>query len=119
MIRALGVDVADKANYFPQKQRISTFYSPRLLIDRKPLIYDRDCRYNFGSYVQANQPTTNTPRARTRDAIYLCASTSSQGGRIGMAPGTGKVLHCRSVIVTPVTDLVIKAVETMARRRGF
>jgi hypothetical protein len=32
-----------------------------------------------------------------------------------MALDTGKVLHCRNVVVTPATDLVIKAVETMAR----
>jgi hypothetical protein len=115
MIRYLLILVARQANFFPQKQGISTFYSPRLLIDRKPLIYERDCRYNFGSYVQANQPTTNTPRARTRDAIYLCSSTSSQGGHIVMALDTGKVLHCRSVVVTPATDFVIKAVENMAR----
>jgi hypothetical protein len=36
-----------------------------------------------------------------------------------MALDTGKVLHCRSVVVTPATNLVIKAVENMTRRQGF
>ena len=115
MIRYLAILVARQANYFPAKYGISKFYSPRMLIERKPLIYERDCRYNFGAYIQANQPTTNTPQARTRDGIYLCPSTNSQGGHVVMALDTGKVHNCNNVTVCPATDLVIKAVETMAR----
>ena len=36
-----------------------------------------------------------------------------------MTLDTGKVLHYKNATVCPATDLVIKAVETMARGQGF
>lgn len=119
MIRYLAVLVAQRANYFPVKGGVSSYYSPRQLVDMKPLDYERHCRYPFGSYVQCNADTTNTPRARTRDAIYLRPSTSLQGGHEVMALDTGKLLSVSRVIKLPATDLVIKAVEGLAHSQGF
>ena len=90
-----------------------------MIIQQKNLDYHRDCQVPFGSYVEANVETTNTPEARTRSAIYLRTATSLQGGHEVMALDTGKLISSPKVNKLPLTDIIIRAVEEMARKQGF
>ena len=119
MIRYMAMKTADESNYFPVKNGVSSHYSPRMIIQQKSLDYHRDCQVPFGSYVEANVETTNTPKARTRSAIYLRTATSLQGGHEVMALDTGKLLSSPRVTKLPLTDIVIRTVENMARVQGF
>ena len=73
----------------------------------------------FGSYVEAAQKTTNTAKARTRSAIYLGVSSNIQGGHEVMALDTGLELSTQTVTKLPISDLVIKRVEELAKKQGF
>ena len=95
MIKGLAIQVAKQANYFPVKGGISSI--------------------PFGSYVEAAQKTTNTTKARTRGAIYLCVSSNIQGGHEVMALDTGLELSTQTVTKLPISDVVIKRVEELAK----
>lgn len=53
MIKELVFDVAEKFNYFPAKNGISKYYSTQMIMKQLGLDYDKDCKYEFGQYVQA------------------------------------------------------------------
>ena len=63
MIKSLAFEITKQANYFSVKDGVSSILSPRQLIDRKSLDYNRDFCIPFGSYVQASVATDNTPKA--------------------------------------------------------
>jgi hypothetical protein len=73
MVKVLVNDSAKKLNFFPAKNGISQYYSPRMILHQQNLDYDKHCRYAFGTYVQAhdepNPSNTNAPH--TLDCIYL------------------------------------------------
>ena len=121
LIKHLAMHVTRCLNYFPAKGGVSKYYSPRMILQQQSLDYNKHFQVPIGAYVQANYETdpTNTPRSRTRDAIYLRASGNTQGGHEVMDLNTGKLNHCRKVTEIPMTDLVIKAVEALAYKQGF
>ena len=108
-------------NFFPTKGGVSTYYSPRMIMDQKNLDYTKHCTTPFGAYVQAYHESNphNTSMSRTRDGIYLRPNNNFQGGHEVMDLNTGCVITCRKVTEIPVTDVVIKAVEAMAHNQGF
>ena len=108
-------------NFFPAKGGVSTYYSPRMIMDQTNLDYTKHCTTPFGAYVQAYHESNphNTSVSRTRDGIYLCPNNNFQGGHEVMDLNTGRVITCRKVTEIPVTDVVIKAVEAMAHNQGF
>jgi hypothetical protein len=79
------------------------------------------CQVPFGAYVQANQENlpTNTQAPRTIDAIYLRLMTNKQGGHELMNLQTGMMITRNTIWERPLTDLVIRAVETMADEQGI
>jgi len=82
MVKAVVAEAAKKLTFFPAKDGISPYYSPRMLVHKKTLDYDKHCRYSFGMYVQAHDELTpsNTNAPRTLDCIYLRYTDSAQGG---------------------------------------
>jgi hypothetical protein len=62
-----------KLNFFPAKNGISQYYSPRMILHQQNLDYDKHCQYAFGTYVQAHDEPdpSNTNAPRTLDCIYL------------------------------------------------
>ena len=119
MIRGLAIQVARQSNYFPVKSGVSSILSPRQLIEQRNLKFNKDFGIPFGSYVEAAQKTTNTAKARTCSAIYLCVSTNIQEGHEVMALDTGYELSTQKVTKLPISDVVIKRVEEIAKNQGF
>jgi hypothetical protein len=57
MTKVLVMDSAKKLNFIPAKHGISSYYSPRMILHQKNLDYFKNCKYSFGSFVQAhNKP---------------------------------------------------------------
>ena len=54
MIRYLDFEVVRKLNYFPVNGGISTYYSPRAIVDQKALEYTKHHTITFGEFFQAN-----------------------------------------------------------------
>ena len=71
MIKSLAYEVTKEANYFPVKDGVSTIFSPRQLIDRKNLDYNRDFGIPFGSYVAATVATDNTPLKHVLAVLFI------------------------------------------------
>ena len=69
-------------NFFPAKGGVSTYYSPRMIMDQTNLDYTKHCTTPFGAYVQAYHESNphNTSVSRTRDGIYLRPNNNFQGG---------------------------------------
>ena len=121
MIRYLTMVSGMQLNFFPAKGGVSTYYSPRMIMDQTNLDYTKHCTTPFGAYVQAYHESNphNTSVSRTRDGIYLRPNNNFQGGHEVMDLNTGRVITCRKVTEIPVTDVVIRAVEAMAHNQGF
>jgi hypothetical protein len=62
MVKVLINDSAKKLNFFPAKNGISQYYSPRVILHHQNLDYDKHCQYAFGTYVQAHdEPDYQSP----------------------------------------------------------
>jgi hypothetical protein len=122
LIRYLVTTQASQLNLFPAKGGISPYYSPRTILGLPVLDYDKHCTVPFGAYVQANHETnqTNSNAARTIDTIYLCPAINMQGGHELYDFNSNRVITGVRVTQIPVlTDVVIKAIERIAKDQGF
>jgi hypothetical protein len=121
LIRYLVTMQASKLNLFPAKGGISPYYSPRTILGLPPLDYTKHYAVPFGAYVQANHETnqTNSNAARTIDAIYLRPALNMQGGHELYDLNSNRVITRARVSQIPVTDVVIKAIEKIAKDQGF
>jgi hypothetical protein len=119
MIQELVIDQTRKLNLFPARGGVSPYYSPERLIGGDTVDFERDLKYAFGSYVQANnEPTiTNSLAPRTLDCIYL--RTLPNGGHKLMNLATGLAIVRPRIWPIPVTKLVIRSVERMADEQGI
>ena len=113
MIRTLAMIVTDQLGYFPVKNGVSQYYSPRVIMMLPALDYQQNFTVPFGSYVQAHNDTDprNTPKARTLDGIYL--RPDKHNGHEVMDLVSGQIITRPRVTVIPVTDEVIRTVEAM------
>jgi hypothetical protein len=112
---------ASQLNLFTAKGGISPYYSPRTILGLPVLDSDKHCTVPFGAYIQANHETnqTNSNAARTIDAIYLCPAINMQGGHELYDLNLNRVITRARVTQIPVTDVVIKAIERIAKDQAL
>jgi hypothetical protein len=82
MTKILVSESAKKLNFFPSKNGVSQYYSPRTILHQRNLDYNKHCQYVFGSYIQAHDNTNpkNSNSPWTVDCIYLRYRDNFQGG---------------------------------------
>ena len=80
MIKHMCMNQAKNATVFPAKNGISAHYSPHTIITGQAIDFEKHCKFEFGTYVQAFVRSDNSLRARTIDAIYLTPGDNRQGG---------------------------------------
>ena len=81
MIQIGGTECARWLNMFPPKSGISEYYSPRLIMLGKQIDYNKYCKFEFGSYVQAlnENSLSNTTNPRTiRYILYKQLRTNKE-----------------------------------------
>ena len=108
-------------NHFPAKGGVSSYYSPHVIMGKKPLNYKKHCLYNFGDYVEGfheNYPT-NTQKQRAVSGIYLRPLPNSLNSHEIMNLETGLVNKVVKVTKMQITDHVIKAVNALAEEQGI
>jgi hypothetical protein len=121
MIKTMVMNETDKLNLFPAKGGLSAYFSPDVIMNKRPTNYNKHLKIPHGAYVQAeveNDNEKNTPKARTIDAIYLRPLKNVQGGHEVMNLETGRSNTSHKVFVFPLTESVKKAVEKMAEEQG-
>jgi hypothetical protein len=121
MLIALAELSARQLNFYPAKNGVSPYYSPHMLLKKRNLEYNKHCSYTFGSYVQASEERTikNNNKPRTVDAIYLYPNMAPAGGHWVMNIATGAKMHKARVWEVPITESVIRAVESLAESQGY
>jgi len=97
---------------------VSQELSPREIILRWQLSYDKHAKAPFGCYCEAHDDVdgnkTNTQKERSREAIYLGPTGNFQGTSKFFDLETGKVIKRRKFTELPMPDSVIKKVEKWA-----
>ena len=121
MVKAAAGRIIKWLNMFPPKGGVSMHYSPQAIVTNKPLDYNQNCKYAFGSYVQALQENTptNSPAAQTLDCIFLDSDESPAGGYKLLHLDTNWIITCRKITPVPLTQNVINRVEYLAHKEGL
>jgi hypothetical protein len=67
LVKYLVMESTKKLNFFPNKNGVSKYFSPRMILHQENIDYERHCSYSLGEYVLAHeepQPSNmNAPRA--------------------------------------------------------
>jgi hypothetical protein len=119
-LKILVLESAKKFNFFPPKGGISSTISPRVILHKVNLDYNKHCAIPLGSYVQAlddpppAKKITLAPRAI--DGIYLRYQDSSQGGHQILDLRTQQVITRQKVQIIPVTSSVVQLVHDIAKQ---
>lgn len=117
MVKIMVSESAKKLNFFPSKNGVSEFYSPRMMLHQRNLDYSKHCRYAMGTYVQAHDEpkhsSTNAPRSL--DCIYLRYKDNLQGGHELLHLSTNLIITRRNITPVPITPSIVKQVHTLAQ----
>ena len=118
MTKILVMESTKKLNFFPSMNGIPSYYSPRMILHQKNLNYERNCKYSFGSYIQAHNKLnpSNTTEARTLDGIYLWYTDSHQGGHKVIHLQMNRVITRQNITKLPITRNVVEQVDCIARQ---
>ena len=110
-------ETARKLNYFPAKHGISKHYSPRMIVHKRNIDYDKHCKFVLGEYVQAHDEPLikNTNAPRSLDCIYLRPTASHQGGHELLHLQTNRIINRPKLTPTAITPSIIKQVHTLAQ----
>ena len=121
MVKILVSESSKKLNFFPAKNGVSKYYSPRMILHQRNLDYGRHCQYAFGTYVQAHDEPDpkNTNAPRTLDCIYLRYNDSNQGGHELLHLQTNRIIIRRKVTTIPITPAVIRQINHIAEQEGM
>jgi hypothetical protein len=118
MTKILVMESTQKLNFFPSNDGILEYYSPRMMLHQKTLDYKKNCKYSFGSYVQAHDKPNplNTTAARTLDSIYLQYTDAHQGGHEILHLQIERVIMRKNITELPITKKVVNQVNCIAKQ---
>jgi hypothetical protein len=116
VIQVLTMESAKMLNYCVPKGGVSKFYSPRMIVTKDNLNYDKHCMIPLGTYVQADHKATfkNDNHPCTLDCLYLRYVNNDQGGHELLDLRTGKTICRQKVTKVPITTSIIKLVHAIA-----
>jgi hypothetical protein len=122
MVKVLVNDSTKKLNFFPAKNGISQYYSPRMILHQQNLDYNKHCQYAFGAYVvQAHDEPdpSNTSAPHTLDCIYLQYNDNEQGGHDLLHLQMNCMITCHRITSIPITPAIIKMAHRIAEKDGM
>ncbi|CAJ1966093.1 unnamed protein product [Cylindrotheca closterium] len=115
----LGRQAAELLNVFPQKDSITSHFSPQQLIDNVNINYKSDIVAELGQYVHAiGTDSNNLMEPQSIEAIYIEPTKGQRTGHQVLNLNTKKMISRPKVVVLPVTDQVIQRVEAWAAAKG-
>ncbi|CAJ1932101.1 unnamed protein product [Cylindrotheca closterium] len=107
----LGRRAAELLNVFPQKDSISSHFSPQQLIDNVNINYKSDMVAELGQYVHAiGTDSNNLMEPQSIEAIYIEPMKGQRTGHRVLNLNTKKIISRPKVVVLPVTDQVVQRV---------
>jgi len=105
-------------NAFVDTQGISKTFSPREIITRRGLDWNKHARALFGQYIQAHEDrdVTNTMAPRTFPALYLGPTDNIQGTVKAFHLETGQVHKVRNFTRLHMPEFVIRKAELWGKK---
>ena len=106
-------------NNKPNKLGISQVHSPREIVTRRKLDWEKHCQAGFGDFLQASYDCdvmNGVSDMRTYGGIYLVTQGNRQGTVKLFYIGTGKVKKPRTITILPLPDRVIRLVNKWGKR---
>jgi hypothetical protein len=104
-------------NCFPNANGISRSMSPRTMVTRQGIDYDKHCRLEFGSYVQTHEQHDNSMAPRTTGAIALRPTGNAQGGYYFMSLTTGRRISRNRWTPLPMPQDVINRIIELGQQQ--
>jgi hypothetical protein len=103
-------------NMFPKTSAMSTKLSPREMFSGRKIDYAKECKLEFGAYVQASEDliVTNTNAPRTVGALALGPIGNEQGGYNFMSLMSWKVLKRNAWTELPIPQEAIDRINAQA-----
>ena len=100
-------------NAFPSKSGISSKYSPREIVHRTKLSWEKHCQLDFGTYCEVHdeKDPTNDNVPRSHEGIALGPTGNFNGTYKFFCLKTGRVLKRRRWTEYPMPDRVVKKME--------
>ena len=91
-------------------------YSPRMILHKENLDFNRHCKYVLGEYVQAHEDENikNNNAPRSLDCLYLRPTANHQGGHELLNLQTYITILRSKVTAIAITPSVIEMVHAMA-----
>jgi hypothetical protein len=116
LVKYLVMESTKKLNFFPNKNGVSKYFSPCMIMHKETLDYARHCKYQIDEYVQAHDKPdhTNTDAPRSLDCIYLRSMDNAQRGHELLHLQTNRLVKRCTMIKIPITPSIIKQVHTLA-----
>ena len=108
-------------NTIPAAPGFSTVYSPRGIVTGRKLYTARDCKVQFGTYVEATEDAsvTNTVHVRTHNCITLRISGNRQGSTMCFDLQTINAVTRCVVTELPMPDRITALVNRLdSQARG-
>jgi hypothetical protein len=101
-------------NSFPSTNGISETLSPREIVQRHSVDYNKHCQLEFGTYVQTHEQHDNGMGSRTTGSLALRPTGNAQGGHHFMSLTSGRRLARNNWTPLPMPQDVIERVRDMA-----
>ena len=104
-------------NATPDTLGVSERYSPREIVTQRKFDFERDCKVQFGVYVQASDDAiiTNTMKLRTHGCVALGTIGKWQGSTMCFDLDTRKVVTRRVIEEIPYPDCITKRVNEWSK----
>ena len=117
VVKYLVSESAKKLNFFPNKNGVSKYFSPRMILHKENLDFKKHCKYVLGEYVQAfeDEASKNNNKPRTLDCLYLRPTNNHQLGYELLHLQTNRVITRHSITSVPITPSVINQVHKIAK----
>jgi hypothetical protein len=103
-------------NGFPHKLGISQTLSPRTIVTRLSIDYNKHCCIEYVQYVQTHEKHDNTMTTRTISALALRPTGNQQGSYCFYSLVSGQRLHRTHWTELPMPAEVATRVHVLARR---
>jgi hypothetical protein len=78
LVKYLVMESTKKLNFFPNKNGVSQYFSPRMIMHQDHLDYARHCKYQSGEYVQAHDEPDHTNMNAPRSLDCILPATNGQ-----------------------------------------
>jgi len=104
---------------FPAEGGISDTLSPRTMITRTSIDFNRHCKIEFGAYVQTHEAHNNSMNSWTVGALAIGPTGNVQGGYHFYNLNTGKIINRNHWMEFPMPSELVTQVEELAKSSGL